>query len=214
MNLRPALTPPPTVDRGYSELLSRAPVKVISRDIFHISGTLEKHLMAVSSIYDEGQNALNLIIEAGFSESYQQLKQDVKLWLNQFECHTAMIIFLTENSSFRNPTNEGNSTCSVPERGLFESAMANTWSVSLLGPYCFRGHAWFRTMATATIEVLKKNPTTGRIKAKKHEVVLNGQMMVEGDSVDLNLTIGDAFPPNYVPIEDIQAEPVLLTTRL
>jgi hypothetical protein len=35
-------------------------------------------------------------------------------------------------------------------------------------------------------------------------------MMVEGDSVDLDLTIGDAFPPNYVPIEDIHAEPVLL----
>ncbi|KAK9348138.1 hypothetical protein V1522DRAFT_419248 [Lipomyces starkeyi] len=55
-------------------------------------------------------------------------------------------------------------------------------------------------MATATIEVLKTNPTTVRIKAKKHELVLNGQMMVEGDSVDLDLTIGDAFPPNYVPI--------------
>ncbi|KAK9342486.1 hypothetical protein V1522DRAFT_373138 [Lipomyces starkeyi] len=165
-------------------------------------------------INDEGKNALTLIIEAGFSESYQQLKKDVKLWLNQFECHTAMIIFLTENPSFRSPTNEGNNTCSVIERGLFESAMANTWRVSPFGPYCFRGHAWFGTMATATIEVLKKNPTTGRIKAKKHEVVLNGQMMVEGDSVDLGLTIGDAFPPAYVAIEDIRAEPVLLATHL
>ncbi|KAK9327611.1 hypothetical protein V1520DRAFT_393749 [Lipomyces starkeyi] len=158
-------------------------------------------------INDEGKNALTFIIEAGFSESYRQLKKDVKLWLNQFECHTAMIIFLTENPGFRSPTNEGNNTCSVTER-------ANTWRVSPFGPYCFRGHAWFGTVATATIEVLKKNPTTGRIKAKKQEVVLNGQMMVEGDSVDLGLTIGDAFPPNHVAIEDICAEPVLLATHL
>ncbi|KAK9371558.1 uncharacterized protein V1513DRAFT_468337 [Lipomyces chichibuensis] len=162
---------------------------------------------------DEGKNALTLIIEAGFSESYQQLKKDVKLWLNQFECHTAMIIFLTENPRFRSPTNEGNNACSVTERGLFEGAMANAWRVSPFGPYCFRGHAWFGTMATATIEVLKK-PTTGRIKAKKHEVVLNGQMMVEDDRLDLGLTIGDAFPPNCEEIEDIRAESVLLATNL
>ncbi|KAK9357308.1 hypothetical protein V1504DRAFT_464998 [Lipomyces starkeyi] len=78
-----------------------------------------------------------------------------------------MIIFLTENPSFRSPTNEGNNTCSVTERGLFESALDHTWSGSPFGPYCFKGHTRFGTMATATIEVLKKNPTTGRIKTKK-----------------------------------------------
>ncbi|KAK9250430.1 hypothetical protein V1507DRAFT_467579 [Lipomyces tetrasporus] len=116
---------------------------------------------------EEGKEALTIVIEAGFSESYQQLKRDVKLWLNQFECHTAMIIFSTENPSFRSPTNEGNNTCSVTERGLFESAMEHTQRVNSFGPYCFGGHTWFGTMATATIEVLKKNPTTGRIKSKK-----------------------------------------------
>ncbi|KAK9343570.1 hypothetical protein V1522DRAFT_423946 [Lipomyces starkeyi] len=151
-------------------------------------------------INDEGKDALTLIIEAGVSESYQQLKKDVKLWLNQLECPTAMIIFLTENPSFRSPTNEGNgnNTCSVTERGLFESAMANTSRVRPFGPYCFRGHAWFGTMATATIE----------------EVVLNGRMMEESDRLDLGLTIGDAFPLNHVAIEDIRAEPVLLATHL
>ncbi|KAJ8098128.1 hypothetical protein POJ06DRAFT_292774 [Lipomyces tetrasporus] len=163
---------------------------------------------------EEGKEALTIVIEAGFSESYQQLKRDVKLWLNQFECHTAMIIFSTENPSFRSPTNEGNNTCSVTERGLFESAMEHTQRVNSFGPYCFGGHTWFGTMATATIEVLKKNPTTGRIKSKKQEVVRTGQMMVQGDSVDVGLTIGDAFPPNHVAIEDIREEPVLLATHL
>ncbi|KAJ8099603.1 hypothetical protein POJ06DRAFT_281809 [Lipomyces tetrasporus] len=162
---------------------------------------------------EEGKEALTIVIEAGFSESYQELKKAIKLWLNQFECHTAMIIFFTENPNFRSPTNEGNNTCSVTERGLFESAMEHTRRVSPFGPYCFRGHTWFGTMATATIEVLKKNPTTGRIKTKKQKVVLNGQMMVQGDSVDVGLTIGDAFPPNHVAIEDIREEPVLLATH-
>ncbi|KAK9327615.1 hypothetical protein V1520DRAFT_314716 [Lipomyces starkeyi] len=164
-------------------------------------------------INDEGKNALTLIIEAGVSESYQQLKKDVKLWLNQFEVHTAMIIFLTEDPSFRSPTNEGNNTCSASERGLFESAMEHTQRVNSFGPYCFRGHTWFGTMATATIEVLKTNPTTGRIKSKKQEVVRTGQMMVQGHTVDVGLTIGDAFPRNHVAIEDIREEPVLLATH-
>ncbi|KAK9358046.1 hypothetical protein V1504DRAFT_462413 [Lipomyces starkeyi] len=38
--------------------------------------------------------------------------------------------------------------------------------------------------------------------------------MVQGDSVDLGLTIGDAFPINHVAMEDIRAEPVLLATHL
>ncbi|KAK9388460.1 hypothetical protein V1515DRAFT_614518 [Lipomyces mesembrius] len=142
---------------------------------------------------EEGQKALTLIIEAGVSESYQPLKTDVKL--------------------FRSP-NEANNTRSVTERGLFESAMSHTRRVSPFGPYCFGGHTWFGTMATATIEVLKKNPNTGRIKTKKHEVVFNGQVMLEGDSVGLGFTIGDAFPLNHVAIEDLRAEPVRLGTHL
>ncbi|KAK9427398.1 hypothetical protein V1505DRAFT_380276 [Lipomyces doorenjongii] len=163
---------------------------------------------------EEGKEALTIVIEAGFSESYQQLKKNVKLWLNQFECHTAMIIFSTENPSFRSPTNEDNKTCSVTERALFESAMEHTRRVNPFGPYCFRGHTWFGTMANATIEVLKKNPTTGKIKSKKQEVVRAGRMMVHGDSVDVGLTIGDAFPPNHLAIEDICEEPLLLATHL
>ncbi|KAK9364605.1 hypothetical protein V1509DRAFT_678257 [Lipomyces kononenkoae] len=165
-------------------------------------------------INKEGKNALTLIIEAGVSESYHQLKKDVKLWLNQFECHTAVIIFFTEVPRFRSPTNEGNNAISVTERGWLESAMEHTWRVSPLGPYCFRGHTWFGTMATATIEVLKKDPTTGRIKSKKCEVTRNGQMTTQGGSVDIGLTIGDAFPSNHAATEDIRAEPVVLVTHL
>ncbi|KAK9491996.1 hypothetical protein V1508DRAFT_456537 [Lipomyces doorenjongii] len=165
-------------------------------------------------INDEGNTALTLIIETGVAESYQQFKQDIKLWLNQFECHTAMIIFLTEDPSFRNPANESNNTCSATERGVFESAMRHSWRDSPFGPYCFRGHTWFGTMATATIEVVRKNPTTGKLRTKKTEVVIEGEMVAYGDTVDIGLTMGDVLPPNHLAAEDIRGEPVLLATRL
>ncbi|KAK9237138.1 hypothetical protein V1525DRAFT_442940 [Lipomyces kononenkoae] len=163
-------------------------------------------------VSDEGNSALTFIIEAGVSEAYEQLRRDIKLWLNQFESHTAMLMYLAEDPNFRNPTHGTSSTCSATECGIFETAMSRTWRVSPFGPYCFRGHAWFGTLALASVEIFKKDSSTSRIKTKKHRVVVNGQMTVEGDYVDVGLTVGDYFPANHVATEDIRAEPVLIET--
>ncbi|KAK9337490.1 hypothetical protein V1521DRAFT_461934 [Lipomyces starkeyi] len=104
--------------------------------------------------------------------------RDIKLWLNQLECQTAMIIFLTEDPSFR-----------IQHMKVITHARPLS-VVFHLGPI---------------IEVVRKNST---------EVVINGEMVAYGDSVDIGLTMGDVFPRNHVAVEDIRAEPVLLATPL
>ncbi|KAK9352246.1 hypothetical protein V1523DRAFT_414592 [Lipomyces doorenjongii] len=112
-----------------------------------------------------GLEELVFVIEVGVSEGYRALKADIMLWLNQFHCRTAILLWFKERQRFRYP--RSSDPYSVRDRSAFEAAMTHAQLAHPFGPYCYRDHAWFGVMDTAIIEVFKRNPTSGTITAQK-----------------------------------------------
>ncbi|KAK9329762.1 hypothetical protein V1520DRAFT_363255 [Lipomyces starkeyi] len=160
--------------------------------------------------YSDGCTVLTVIIEVGVSEGYRELQADIMLWMNEFHCRTAILLWNKERPRFRFPGNRG--VYSVDERPLFSEAMQQVAGVSPFGPYRYRDKSWFGTLDTAFIEVYKRDSHTGNITTTTCPIVQNGQMVVQGDSVDIGLTLGDAFPVDEDAIRDSRTVPVHLQT--
>ncbi|KAK9317060.1 hypothetical protein V1524DRAFT_424290 [Lipomyces starkeyi] len=141
--------------------------------------------------YSDGRTLLTVIIEVGVSEGYRELQADIMLWMNEFHCRTAILLWNKERPRFRFPRNRG--VYSVDERPLFSEAMQQVAGVSPFGPYRYRDKSWFGTLDTAFIEVYERDSHTGNVTTTTCPIVQNGQMVVQGGSVDIGLTLGDAF---------------------
>ncbi|KAK9371513.1 uncharacterized protein V1513DRAFT_467521 [Lipomyces chichibuensis] len=159
--------------------------------------------------YYDGHTVLTIIIEVGVSEGYTQLKADIMLWMNEFHCRTAILLYNKESPKFVFPSNAD--TYSISERPALVEAMTQTGRTNPFGPYCYREHAWFGMLDTAVLEVFKRDQNTGTVNnTGTYLVVQNGQMVVQGDRLDIGLTVGDVFPQNDEEIRDIQGERVQL----
>ncbi|KAK9311754.1 hypothetical protein V1524DRAFT_473145 [Lipomyces starkeyi] len=146
--------------------------------------------------YYDGGTVLTIIMQVGVSEGYTQLKADIMLWMNEFRCRTAILLYNKESPKFGFPENAD--VYSINERPAFVEAMNKVGRIK---------HTWFGTLDTAVLEVFKRDQNTGTVNnTGTYIVVQNGQMVVQGDSLDIGLTIGDVFPPNEEAIRDIQDE--------
>ncbi|KAK9485381.1 hypothetical protein V1527DRAFT_496701 [Lipomyces starkeyi] len=157
--------------------------------------------------YYDGGTVLTIIVEVGVSERCTQLNDDIMLWMNEFHCRTAILLYNKESPKFGFPENAD--VYSITERPAFVEAMNQVGRTSPFGPYRYREHSWFGTLDTAVLEVFKRDQNTGTVNnTGTYLVVQNGQMVVHGDSLDIGLTIGDVFPPNEEAIRDIRDERV------
>ncbi|KAK9430980.1 hypothetical protein V1505DRAFT_399808 [Lipomyces doorenjongii] len=136
--------------------------------------------------YYDGGTVLTIIMEVGVSEGYTHLNADILLWMNEFHCRSAILFY--------------NKEC-----------MNQIGRTTPFGPYRYREHTWFGTLDTAVLEVFKRDQNTDTVnKTGTYLVVQNGQLVVQGDSLDIGLTIGDVLPPNEEAIQDIRDERVHL----
>ncbi|KAK9329765.1 hypothetical protein V1520DRAFT_327060 [Lipomyces starkeyi] len=106
------------------------------------------------------------------------------LWMNEFHCRTAILLRNKERPRFR-----------------FQGTGTH-----------IRDKSRFGTLDTAFIEVYKRDSHTGNITTTTCPIVQNGQMVVQGDSVDIGLTLGDAFPVDEDAIRDSRTVPVHIQT--
>ncbi|KAK9355049.1 hypothetical protein V1523DRAFT_454519 [Lipomyces doorenjongii] len=143
------------------------------------------------------------------SEGYTHLNADILLWMNEFHCRTAILFYNKECPKFEFPGNAD--TYSINERPAFVEAMNQIGRTTPFGPYRYREHTWFGTLDTAVLEVFKRDQNTDTVNnTGTYLVVQNGQLVVQGDSLDIGLTIGDVLPPNEEAIQDIRDERVHL----
>ncbi|KAK9314843.1 hypothetical protein V1524DRAFT_122332 [Lipomyces starkeyi] len=165
--------------------------------------------------YDNGQrNDLLIIVEAGVSEGYQQLKADIELWLRKFGCRIGILLWLKEKPRFRLPARDSSNSHSATERALFENAMWHARRRGPFGPYSFNGHNWFGTLDIALIEVFKTDVNANDISSEQYVVVEDGAATIQADSLDIGLIMGDAFPFDEQLSVDEKALPILLETEL
>ncbi|KAK9481562.1 hypothetical protein V1527DRAFT_516503 [Lipomyces starkeyi] len=99
-------------------------------------------------------------MEAGVSEGYTQLKADM-LWMNEFRCRTAILLYNKESPKFRFPENAD--VYSINERPAFVEAPNQVVRTSPFGPHSCREHTWFRTLDTAVLEVSQRDQNTGTV---------------------------------------------------
>ncbi|KAK9359160.1 hypothetical protein V1504DRAFT_493237 [Lipomyces starkeyi] len=117
---------------------------------------------------------LIFVIDVRLSEGYRSLRADIMLWLNTFHCRTAILLWFNEQRRFRYPRDPN--AYSVNDRPADQ--------------------AWFGTMATAVIEVFKRNPTSGAITTENMCASLLG-----------------IFPPDEEEVADIQTAPIRPDTQ-
>ncbi|KAK9327236.1 hypothetical protein V1520DRAFT_365589 [Lipomyces starkeyi] len=164
--------------------------------------------------YDNGQRIdLLIIVEAGVSEGYQQLKADIELWLRKFGSRIGILLWLKEKPRFRFPARDGGNSLSATERGLFETSMFHSRRSRPFGPYSFNGHTWFGTLDIALIEVFKMDVHINDISSEQYVVVEDGAATLQADSLDIGLIMEDVFPFDEQLSVDEKAQPILLETE-
>ncbi|KAK9366633.1 hypothetical protein V1509DRAFT_654540 [Lipomyces kononenkoae] len=161
--------------------------------------------------YDNCQlNDLLIVVEAGVSDGYQQLKADIELWLGKLGSRIGILLWLKENPRFRFAARDSCNSLSATESNLFENEMCHARRTRPFGPYSFNGYTWFGTLDIALIEVFKWDARTSNISSDKYVVVQDGAATIQAETLDIGLTMGDAFPFDEEFSVDEKALPILL----
>ncbi|KAJ8101261.1 hypothetical protein POJ06DRAFT_267422 [Lipomyces tetrasporus] len=155
-------------------------------------------------------------IEVGVSEKYEKLVADVTLWMEEFHCRTGILFSLKETPRFRYPARQIMNAFSLAvDLEPFYDAIIEIGPNQPFGPYPYRGHNWFGSLDSAFIEILRRDPLTGIVnQSQRVDVIENGHMRLQGDNVDVGLTIEDLFPYGQEDIVGIQQEPIRLDANL
>ncbi|KAK9339542.1 hypothetical protein V1521DRAFT_121695 [Lipomyces starkeyi] len=94
---------------------------------------------------------------------------------------------------------------------MFTNAMEQIRRDTPHGPYCYDGHNWLENYILHFFEVYQRDLLTDTIlPCNKYPIVQQGRIVVQGDSLDLGVTIGDLYPPDEEQIGDVRSEPVQL----
>ncbi|KAK9247790.1 hypothetical protein V1506DRAFT_530680 [Lipomyces tetrasporus] len=113
--------------------------------------------------HKNGRKELVVMIQVGVSDGYSHLKSDIMVWLHEFHCRSAILLWLNERPRFSFPSQESDSAYAPTQSAMFANAMAQNRRNTPFGPYLFNGHNWFGTLNTAFIEVYQRDLATDSI---------------------------------------------------
>ncbi|KAK9259164.1 hypothetical protein V1519DRAFT_275627 [Lipomyces tetrasporus] len=136
--------------------------------------------------------------------------------MQEFHCRTGILFSLNETPRFSYPGRQVMNAFSVAnDRGPCRGTMAEVRHHQPLGPYGYRGLNWFGTLASAFIEIYRRDPISGIVnRSPRIPVVENAHMVLQGDNVDVGLTMDDLCPPGQEDIEEIRQVPIIINANL
>lgn len=111
-----------------------------------------------------GALEVKFVLEVGFSESYEQLVQEARLWIDGTSTvSVCVLVDLQENPRYRCPT----SYLSDTDFEKLKLPLVTTPEMFQLpqnqyGPAKFKGFNWTGVISTAQVELWKKDPLTGK----------------------------------------------------
>ncbi|KAK9489273.1 hypothetical protein V1508DRAFT_445674 [Lipomyces doorenjongii] len=158
------------------------------------------------------ENVLTVVIETGLSETYEKLQNDAKLWLDGSHCQMAIIVCLAEQPKFKYPK-KSTYNASLAIYDDFRNTMACTSTKNPFGPYMCNGHAWFGKLDEAFAVVYKRDEDERTTKSEPYWLVRDGIFLVEDDTLDTGVTLGDIIPRDEAADADIRTEPVKFDTQ-
>ncbi|KAI9779119.1 MAG: hypothetical protein M1816_003742 [Peltula sp. TS41687] len=116
-----------------------------------------------------GVSKLKLVVEVGFSEEYDQLVNDARLWLEgQPSVLMVVLIKLIEQPRYRNPLREFDDdeikALNLPSPDEMREDLEADPTTPALGPVCHRGYAWTGALSSVWVEHWRRD---GKGKACK-----------------------------------------------
>ncbi|KAK9357568.1 hypothetical protein V1504DRAFT_398539, partial [Lipomyces starkeyi] len=158
------------------------------------------------------EDVLTVVIETGLSETYEKLQNDAKLWLDGAHCQMAIIVCLEEQPKFKYPKNTTHNA-SLEIYDHFKNSMADTSTENPFGPYMYNYHAWFGKLDEAFAVVYKRDEDGRTTESEPYWLVRDGIFLVEDDTLDTGVTLGDIVPRDEAAGADIRTVPVKFDTE-
>ncbi|KAK9482646.1 hypothetical protein V1527DRAFT_447029 [Lipomyces starkeyi] len=158
------------------------------------------------------QDVLTVVIETGLSETYEKLQNDAKLWLEGAHCQMAIIVCLEEQPKFKYPKKTTHNA-SLEIYDDFENVIADTSTENPFGPYMYNDHAWFGKLDEAFAVVYKRDEDGSTSESERYWLVRDGIFLVDHDTLDTGVTLGDIVPRAEAAGDDIRTVPVKFDTE-
>lgn len=111
-----------------------------------------------------GNCEVKVVVEVGFAESYEDLVEDARLWLDgQKSVSMVILAKFTESPPYRNPLSklEEPTLQSLDLPNGFEVRESSFVLMGDFGPANFKELSWVGQITTAFMELWKRNPITG-----------------------------------------------------
>lgn len=111
-----------------------------------------------------GKRQTKLVVEVGFSESYEALVDDARLWLEGVQSVSLVILAkYSETPSYRSPVRDLSDE-NIQHLGFPAASELSESSFTLegeYGPATYKGLVWVGRISEAFLEVWKRNLETG-----------------------------------------------------
>ncbi|OAL28690.1 hypothetical protein AYO20_09414 [Fonsecaea nubica] len=115
---------------------------------------------------DSPKRELQWALEVGFSETYEDLQEDMRLWLTGHPtCSMVVLIKITESPAYRCPLPFDLDTCDELNIARDSPDQIEEGDFSLQGEYGpveFKGYQWVGQISEVYLEAWTRNPRTGR----------------------------------------------------
>ncbi|OAG34061.1 hypothetical protein AYO21_11781 [Fonsecaea monophora] len=115
---------------------------------------------------DSPERELQWVLEVGFSETYEDLQEDMRLWLTgQPTCSMAVLINITESPAYRCPLDFDLDICdelNIPRDSPRQIKEGDFSLQGDYGPVEFKGYQWVGQISEVYLETWTRNPRTGQ----------------------------------------------------
>lgn len=123
---------------------------------------------------DNAQYELKWALEVGFSQEYDDLREDPRLWLiGQPTCSMAVLINITESPKYQCPLDFDLNICdklNIPQDG--SQITARDFSLrGEYGPVTFVGYQWVGQISEVFLEIWTRNPRTGLLRRNRMSII-------------------------------------------
>jgi len=138
------------------------------------SGSSKTPDLAIQFKNATGKREIKFILEVGFSETYEDLVEDAKLWLEgKEEVSLVVLVKFTEDPNYQCPARGLNDKeleqLEFPEAADIDVDDFN--SEGEYGPVTYKGLQWAGVISEAIMELWTRNPATGLATKSGHRRV-------------------------------------------
>ncbi len=119
-----------------------------------------------------GSTHVKIAMEVGFSENYQELFQDIRMWLEGADAAIAILVKIEEAPIYGNPARNLDDQEKTELYSQTPKLKIQNFNVDgEFGPATFKGLQWVGKISSATLEVWKRDSRTGLAIKDRNDIV-------------------------------------------